>query len=383
MVFMVRCKLLIYSLISITTLDRKVGKEMKVEAGKYKFILIFTIILTIVSNFTYAVSPLVDDIQVPSPWAQKDIEKAIEISLVTEKVLGNYKKAITREEFAELALELYKFLAGEEVGLEGENSFVDTYNPRIIAANKLGIIAGRGHGKFAPLENITREELAVILYRTLKIAKPRYDYSGDHEHYFNDYYLISPWAKEAVDYLYVTEIINGVGSNRFNPKGKTTREEAIVTVKRMYDKVLEAERDRKNSLIVSRSGIRSVENPLIIQLKNLIPKELGKPYIWGGVGPNGYDCSGLVYYLYKKIGINLPRTSRTQVNAGTYVAKKDLKFGDIVFFARNGKTINHVGIYVGDGNFVHAPQSGDVVKISTLMSGYYARSYYTARRVVH
>ncbi|NLK44931.1 MAG: hypothetical protein GX300_11130 [Tissierellia bacterium] len=356
---------------------------MKNRAVKYKWIIILTLIMFMVSNITYASGPLPQiQVQAPSPWARDDIEKAIEIRLITEKIHGDYQKPITREEFGELALELFEFLVGEEIQLEGDNPFIDTDNPKIVAANKVGIIEGKSDDRFSPLENITREELAAILYRTLLAAKPRFDYSGDHEHYYNDYYLISPWAKKAVDYLYVTEIINGVGDNRFNPKGNTTREEAIVTVKRMYDKVLAAERERKNSLTISRSGVKRTENSLILKLQNLIPKELGKPYRWGGAGPNSYDCSGLVYYLYKNLGINLPRTSRTQASAGTYVSKKDLQYGDLVFFARNGKTINHVGIYVGNGNFVHSPQSGDVVKISTLMSGYYSRSYYTARRVI-
>ncbi|NLK44926.1 MAG: hypothetical protein GX300_11105 [Tissierellia bacterium] len=358
---------------------------MKLEAVKLRLVLIFTIIVSIIiSKDTYANGPLPQtQVQNPSPWAKEDIDKAMEISLITERIQGDYKNPITREEFGELALELYEFLGGREIAVEEGNPFVDTENPKIIAANKAGIIQGKGQNKFSPSEKISREELAVMLYRTLQAAKPRFDYSGDHEHYFNDYYLISPWAKKAVDYLYVTEVINGVGDNRFKPKGSTTREEAIVTVKRIYDKVLAAERDRKNALIVSRSGTKRAENPLILKLKNLIPKEPGKPYRWGGTGPNSYDCSGLVYSLYKKLGINLPRTSRSQAGAGTYVSKNDLQFGDLVFFARNGRTINHVGIYVGNGKFVHSPQSGDVVKITTLMSGYYANSYYTARRVIH
>lgn len=357
---------------------------MKIKSIRFKFILIFTIILFIVSSVTYASGLLVKtEQQSPSSWAKEDVEKAIEISLVTEKIQGDYQKSITREEFGELALELYQFLVGEEIELGGQNPFLDTQNPKIIAANSLGIIQGKGDGRFSPFDNINREELAVILYRTLKIAKPRFDFSGDFDHYFSDSYLISSWAKEAINYLYVTEIMNGVGENRFNPKGNTTREEAIVTVKRIYDKVLATERERKNSLTVSRSAIRTAENNLRVQLQNLIPKELGKPYRWGAIGPNSYDCSGLVYYLYSKLGIKLPRTSREQATVGSYVAKKDLQYGDLVFFARNGKTINHVGIYVGNGNFVHAPQSGDVVKISTLLSGYYSNSYYTARRVIH
>jgi cell wall-associated NlpC family hydrolase len=89
-----------------------------------------------------------------------------------------------------------------------------------------------------------------------------------------------------------------------------------------------------------------------------------------------------VYSLYGKLGFSLPRVARDQAKAGTYVSKEELTYGDLVFFARDGKNINHVGIYVGDGEFVHSPETGDVVKKSTLLSGYYAKGYYTARRVI-
>jgi cell wall-associated NlpC family hydrolase len=78
----------------------------------------------------------------------------------------------------------------------------------------------------------------------------------------------------------------------------------------------------------------------------------------------------------------LPRVASAQAKVGTYVAKGDLEYGDLVFFAKDGKNVHHVGIYVGDGVFVHAPQTGDVVKRTTLLSGYYERCYYTARRVI-
>lgn len=350
---------------------------------KFKLVLMILIILmTSVPQSTYANLDLLQgETNTPSSWAKADIDKAKEIQIIPERIQGNYKNNITREEFSELAVELYEALSRKEVILEGDNPFADTENPKVIIANQLGLVQGKGEGVFGPYENITREQVSVVIYSTLKAAKPRYDYSNIYEYRFKDYNTISPWAKEAVGYLYGVEVING-DEDLFNPKGNTTREEAIVMVMRLFNKVIASERESKNGLTVSRGSIRTPEDPQKAKLKELISKELGKPYKWGAAGPNSFDCSGLTYYLFGKLGIKLPRTSKTQASAGVYVAKSDLEYGDLVLFARNGKTINHVGIYVGDGMFVHSPESGQVVKTTTLMSGYYANSYYTARRVL-
>lgn len=108
---------------------------------------------------------------------------------------------------------------------------------------------------------------------------------------------------------------------------------------------------------------------------------LGRPYVYGGNGPNSFDCSGFAKYVYGHFGINLSRTSYTQVNEGYYVSKDNLQPGDLIFFKRGG-SINHVGIYVGDGTMIHASSPGDVVKYDTILSGYYNTYYYTARRVL-
>lgn len=351
---------------------------------KASFILMFTITTIAVNpQNTYSIlESSQEEINIPADWAKVAIDKAKEIDIIPERIQGDYKNQITREEFSELALSLYEVLSGREVMQVGENPFLDTQNPKIIMANKLGIVTGKVEGIFSPDESITREEMSVIIYRTLQVAKPGYVYPAMDEYEFEDYDFISTWAKESVSYLYSIGVINGIGDNLFNPKGYTSREEAIVTVERMYNKVKETERDSRNSITVSRSSTSRRESSLRLKLKSLIPNVLGKPYIWGAVGPNGFDCSGLTYYLFGQLGITIPRTSKDQINVGTYVAKKDLEYGDLVLFARDGKNINHVGIYMGDGKFVHAPQSGDVVKITTLMSGYYANSYYTARRIL-
>jgi peptidoglycan DL-endopeptidase CwlO len=103
---------------------------------------------------------------------------------------------------------------------------------------------------------------------------------------------------------------------------------------------------------------------------------LGTPYVWGGASPSGFDCSGFVMYVYSQVGISLPHSSYAQYGYGSPVSLSQLQAGDLVFFDGLG----HVGIYVGGGTFIHAPHTGDVVKISSL-SGWYASTFVGGRRL--
>jgi peptidoglycan DL-endopeptidase CwlO len=103
---------------------------------------------------------------------------------------------------------------------------------------------------------------------------------------------------------------------------------------------------------------------------------LGTPYVWGGASPSGFDCSGFVMYVFGQIGVSLPHSSYAQYGYGSAVSRGDLQPGDLVFFDGLG----HVGIYVGGGSFIHAPHTGDVVKISSI-SGWYASTFVGGRRL--
>ncbi|MDI6601129.1 MAG: C40 family peptidase [Thermoanaerobacteraceae bacterium] len=109
---------------------------------------------------------------------------------------------------------------------------------------------------------------------------------------------------------------------------------------------------------------------------------LGVKYVYGGSSPKGFDCSGFTSYIYKNFGIELPRTAFEQSETGEAVDKSNLEVGDLVFFKTLGsKKINHAGIYIGEGNFIHSSSGGGEVRIDTLLTGYYNEHYAAARRV--
>lgn len=109
---------------------------------------------------------------------------------------------------------------------------------------------------------------------------------------------------------------------------------------------------------------------------------IGTRYVYGGASPNGFDCSGYVYYVLKQLGFSPSRTPAAQFKQGTEVSKENLQPGDIVFFAGTAAAgISHVGIYAGNGQFLHAPNSRSTVSYSSLISGYWANHYHGARRM--
>lgn len=118
-----------------------------------------------------------------------------------------------------------------------------------------------------------------------------------------------------------------------------------------------------------------------LQIARAAEALIGAPYREGGARPDGFDCSGLVSYVFAQRGIAVPRDVRRQAEAGTPVDRADIAPGDLLFFATTGSGPTHVGIATGDGRFIHAPKRGDVVRAESMSAGYWTSRFVAARRV--
>ncbi|MGC8769336.1 NlpC/P60 family protein [Calditerrivibrio sp.] len=154
-----------------------------------------------------------------------------------------------------------------------------------------------------------------------------------------------------------------------------TQDAAIYTAEKLKEEGIINE-----YLIVSPDSykITKNDNDLREKIVNTAFNYLGTPYIKGGNNEDGFDCSGFVQTVFRMNGIDLPRSSLDQYKRG-YSIKDDLQRGDLVFFKINGRSISHVGIYIGDGKFIHAPRVGQKVRVESLELPYYKKRYVGAK----
>lgn len=139
----------------------------------------------------------------------------------------------------------------------------------------------------------------------------------------------------------------------------------------------------RKGVTVDRSGLTVDRNGNTgASLVEYAARFLGTPYVYGGTSPSGFDCSGFVYYVYKQFGYTLNRTAAAQNSNGIWVARNNLKPGDIVLFNTSGG-ISHAGIYVGNDQFIHAVKPGTPVQYDSLSSSYYSTRYVSARRIIY
>jgi len=418
-----------------------------------------------------------------SEWAATGYRAASEAGLVSYSVVSNnLKDSITREEFCELAMNLYKKLTNEDLLVPAGSPFSDTDSVAVAQAYTYGIVNGTSDNTFTPNRLVTREEMAKMLVSTLTASEIAFNIAdGATTSYISDFADgkdVSAWAMSSVNTALNYELMTGVTPTTLEPLKATTREQAIVSVNRSYEKFgvpsysamslpeitlpengakitsekfdikwTEAAGAQAYHVIIKDSAAKAVllkdvdttsftvsssalangsysitigavladgsevyslpvdftysyvknttkpaaapstttytsSNPVIQSLLTTAAQYLGTPYLWAGTTPSGFDCSGFVQYVYAQNGYSITRTTYTQWdNDGVKVARSDLQPGDLIYFGTGGSP-THVGMYVGDGMMIHSPRTGDVVKYTTIESGYYNNCYMGAKRIV-
>ncbi|MDD6762713.1 MAG: NlpC/P60 family protein [Clostridiales bacterium] len=418
-----------------------------------------------------------------SGWAVSGYQSASEAGLVSYSVVSNnLKDSITREEFCELAMNLYKKLTDEVVPVPAGSPFTDTDSVAVAQAYNYGIVNGTDDTKFTPERLVTREEMAKMLISTLTASEVNFNIAdGADTAYvdaFADGHDVSSWAMSSVNTALNYELMTGVTDDTLQPLEATSREQAIVSINRSYEKfgrptyatqsmpvitlpqsgaTITAQsfdvewsgtenaalyhviikdssakavflkdvdntsvtvtssalsngdysiivgavlsdgsevyslpvdfkydyKDNKTILpTVTESKAGTSSNPTVQSILDLADSLRGTPYVWGGTTTRGFDCSGFVQYIYGQNGYSLTRTTYTQWdNDGRFVSKAELKPGDLVYFG-SGNSPSHVGMYVGNGMMIHSPRTGDVIKYSTIESGYYSNCYLGAKRII-
>jgi hypothetical protein len=280
----------------------------------------------------------------PSSWAEKEIKAAISENLVPKELQKDYKKPITRAEFCGLAVNLYENISEEEI--KERKSFIDSNDINVMKIGGLGIVEGIGNNKFNPNGHLTQEQAAAIL-SNLSMAM---NYSlKDGNHAFADSKEISKWAIKDVQKVKASGIMEGTWTNMFNPKGNYTREESIVTILRLYDKInLEAltEEDVYNSIMSLKD-----------EYPNDMPWTNDNYYEWnGGIFSGGYGCFGFAFILSDEAFGRAPARKTTDFD--------NLKIGDIIRINNDTHSVVVTGI------------DGDII---TLAEGNYGSSIYWGR----
>lgn len=314
-----------------------------------------------------------------SPWAQESVLRMDQLGLIPDSVKeSSMAGTITRAELCKIAMNSYKRLTGttdEQLGVPENDPFSDTDDVDILNAYRLGIINGKDNGTFCPDDPITRQDFFKISANFLEAVDYWYveDVIADLSVYHD--------ANEIASYAYIpTQLLVGIGVVQgddlgcLNPTDNIIAQEALVIFLRIYN------------FYVDWYENPVEPEPYLGQLVVETAMEyLGYPYVYGGKSPSGFDCSGFVYYVYKQYGYTLNPGARNQWKAiDNYVEKDQLLPGDLVFFSKTGAfdDIYHVGLYIGNNQFIHASNSRVGVIISSLDDANYPERYYGAQRPI-
>ena len=319
-------------------------------------------------------------------WAEPTVLRMEQLGLIPASVKEQSMNGpITRADLCRIAMRSYKLLTrqtDEDLG-EPESVFTDTEDTDILNAYALGIINGRGNGTFDPDSPITRQDFFTVCANFLRAVDYWYvdDVTSDLS-VFTDSDALAAYAVRPAEVLVGIGAVQGDDTGALNPTSQIVSQEAAVIFNRIIDFYADWEQDP----VAPEQPEEPEPEPYLGEvIADYALQFEGCRYVSGGHGPKKFDCSGLVYYVYQQFGYDLKPGARNQWSIlDDKISKKDLLPGDLLFFSRGGKAsrIFHVGIYIGDGQFIHAANSSKGVIITDIDEPWYANRYHGAKRVI-
>ena len=377
-----------------------------------------------------------------SNWFKSNYQEMQNLKILPDQFTGmDLKQPITRGEMCLLAVQAFEEATGNDLELDGTQYFTDTNDTNITKAYEYGIVSGYPDGTFRPDQRITRQEFFKLLENFCYSAafKPVLSVDANALSQFGDASALSSWAKESAQFCVTYSYVNGTkdasGSVVLDPTGTASRQEAMTMFLRAFKRVKEYYYYAVLTAGVSDDGhdtgdtgvtVSDLSKTMYVTAQTLNVRDswssgstlvgtlkygeavtvtgrcsngwmriqyqghtayvacsfVGYSYVYGGSKPStGFDCSGLMYYCLRQYGYSMNRTADDQMDQGTAVSRDELQVGDLVFFG-SGSYANHVGMYIGDGNFVHASTPSTGVRINSLNETYYTNRYIGARRII-
>lgn len=210
---------------------------------KTKCALSLVLVILVLINYTPFSSAALNFDGTQSSWAEQELQEAYESGLTYAQIENNYLNPITREEFCVVVVKLYEKLGGKAPTL-GANPFTDTSNEEILKAYFLGIVKGTSDTTFSPANNITRQEICVMILRALNACKPDIETNPGDDFSFEDASSIATWALDAMKFAYKNNIMKGTSETTISPLNNTNREQAIILLKRTFTKFSETPADQ-------------------------------------------------------------------------------------------------------------------------------------------
>ncbi len=317
-----------------------------------------------------------------TPFTPEEQWAAMEVSAMEDLIPAMVRSApaaapLSRQGLCSLLMNSYKSLTGLTDGELGEPDvvFTDTADTDVLNAYHLDLINGRSAGIFAPDDAVSRQDFYTITVNLLEaVGYPYIDHIDMDLDIYSDADRIVAYAKQPIRALLCLEAITAEEGDALCPTGVVSSEEAVAVLERVMNFYTEWVKDPVEP-----------QPYLGEEVAEFALKKLGCRYVRGGKGPRKFDCSGLVYYVYKNFGYTLKPGARNQwATLDQSVKKKDLLPGDLLFFSNNGRAsgIFHVGIYIGNGQFIHAANPRKGVVINGINDAWYAKRYLGAKRAI-